>query len=131
MNTTEIQERLNAMAPRMSAKGKVDPETRLSFAANSQPFLSISWQKTDGSTGYNRAHISFRVDAGIVDALNAADNAITDMPSIEEARVAEFTEKLAAVIELGNQHGIDVQFVNPLIEAMKRLSENAIEDHSA
>lgn len=130
MNTTEIQERLDAMAPRMSAKGKRDPEARLSFAANAQPYMSISWQKPNSERSYDRAHLAFKVDT-VIDALNAADNAITDMPSIEEARMAEFTEKLAAVIELGNQHGIDVQFVNPLIDAMKRLSENAIEDHSA
>lgn len=42
-----------------------------------------------------------------------------------------FMEKLGDVIDLGKSEGIEVSFVNPLVETMKRLSENIITHQAA
>jgi hypothetical protein len=44
----------------------------------------------------------------------------------EERDRAEFTRLLANAIDKGRSIGIEVDFLNPLTETMKRLSENAI-----
>jgi hypothetical protein len=40
----------------------------------------------------------------------------------------EFMTALSDVIELGRQNGIEVDFVNPLVDTMRRLSENILTD---
>lgn len=119
MNTQDIQSRINVMPAALSAKGKVMPEVTYYIRANAEPSFSMSWRTSSAQFDYDRTYKS-------CDTADEADRFIADLPSIEEAKLAEFTEQLASIIELGRSHGIDVQFVNPLVEAMKRLSENAI-----
>lgn len=129
MDTTELQARIDRMPAALNAKGKREPSVVASFNANATPHVMLSWTRTAadpepifGSTTVNQYLTGEDVGA----LLDNADRIIADLPSIEDARMAEFTNMLAKTIEMGNQHGIDVQFVNPLTEAMKRLSENAL-----
>lgn len=129
MDTTEIQRRLDVMNSAMLGKGKVQPEARCSMASNTETFVTVSWVKRNAIQKYDRDHRSFRADV-IGLQLAEAESFIAALPDLATERMAEFTERLASVIEMGHEIGVDAEFVNPLIEAMKRLSENAIEDHS-
>lgn len=129
MDAAEIQTRLDQMPAAMSAKGKREPDATFWFNANSAMSLILRWKRTAGdpATLYGSDNITQHIaGVDIAEMLDKADALIAMLPSIEEARMAEFTNLLAQTIELGNAHGIDVQFVNPLTEAMKRLSENAL-----
>lgn len=78
------------------------------------------------------------INAGVTDplhsspattALGAIDNwieAIDERPDPAEMKRQEFMNDLAALIEKGNEAGVDIDFINPLSETMKRLSENAL-----
>lgn len=127
MDTNEIQRRLDVMASVMVGKGKVQPEARCSLASDTEVVVSVSWVKRNAVQKYDRDYKAFR-GLGIGYMLVDAEAYIAALPDLKTERMAEFTEALASVIEMGREIGVDPQFVNPLTEAMKRLSENAITD---
>jgi hypothetical protein len=49
----------------------------------------------------------------------------------EEIRKEKFIAQLGRVIDEGKEIGFEVEFMNPLIETMQRLSENVLELHRA
>lgn len=129
MNTEEIQTRLDKIADAMIAKGKISPNAQFWMQSQGVSSVYLSWTKSESeapsSYGSDYKSQSFRADT-IPETLDAADAWVASLPTPEEAALADFTNLLAKTIELGNKVGIDPQFVNPLTEAMKRLSENAI-----
>lgn len=130
MDTDEIQRRLDAMVSAMLDKGKREPNATMFVNANAEPRVMLKWKRTasDPVSIYGADDITNFLTGAFGEILDNADNLISGLPTPEQARMAEFTAQLAATIELGKANGIDVQFVNPLTEAMKRLSENAITD---
>ncbi len=130
MDIADIQARIDSMPAALNAKGKREPSVYVSLNANSSTSLMLTWKRVAGDPPPrygNGEHISHHiVGVDISTLIDKADAIIASLPSIEEARMTEFTNLLAQTIEMGNAHGIDVQFVNPLTEAMKRLSENAL-----
>lgn len=127
MNTTEIQTRLDSMVPRLLDKGMPEPGPSFTMGSSKSPSGMISWREAKNGYNYQWSHHKGDTVADILDSMDAW---ISALPTRDERKMDEFTTQLAATIELCRANGIDVEFVNPLIEAMKRLSENAIEDHS-
>jgi hypothetical protein len=127
MDTNEIQRRLDVMNSVILGKGKVQPEARFSMVSDTEISVSVSWVKRNAVQKYERDYRAFRGgDVGLL--LAGAESYVAELPDAETERMAEFTERLASVIEMGRDIGVDAQFVNPLIETMKRLSENVITD---
>lgn len=128
MDMSEIQARLSAMVKASLAKGKREPEATVFVNSDASPSVMLKWARTaaDPERGYDAKNVTHYLSGDIAEILNNADDLIASLPSPEEAKMAEFTAHLAKTIELGHANGIDVEFVNPLTEAMKRLSENAI-----
>ena len=52
---------------------------------------------------------------------------IAAMPDRKESELRDFQKDLGHLIDKGNTYGIKVDYLNPLTETMKRLSENIIE----
>jgi hypothetical protein len=71
----------------------------------------------------------FRGDIGA--ALSEAAAFIADQPDAETTKLADFMAALGSVIDIGRQHGIDAEYLNPLTASMKKLSENVITDQRA
>lgn len=122
MNIAEIQIRLDAMPARMSAKGLRQPDACFQISANKDSISHFRHQPKDSAYG---EYEWFKAGT-IEERLDAMDAWIASLPSIEETRRTEFLTALAGCIELGRESGIDIEFVNPLLDTMKRLSENAI-----
>ena len=128
MDHTEIQKRLDVMPAAMSAKGKRLPEVTFRIEANAAPSM---WMR------YAKAHSSWADAVDIVkgntpdDLLANADAWIAALPTAEASRMKEFMTALSDVIELGRKSGVEVEFVNPLVETMKQLSKNILTDQRA
>lgn len=123
MNITEIQARLDALAVAMVAKALRTPTAEFEIRSQVVSRVTLSWQGP-GSTYNNEYEF---IDGGPEEALAKADAFVADLPSPEEARMKAFLHSLAETIELGKQGDIDVEYVNPLVVMMKRLSKNALE----
>jgi len=127
MDTTEIQRRVDIAAAVCTDKGLAQVTCAFHINSEGAPNANVMWHELRDGMNYQHQFFSGD-DAGMV--LANLESWSANLPDREERKKAEFTVQLAKTIEMGRANGIDVQFVNPLIEAMKRLSENAIEDHS-
>lgn len=123
MNAEEIQKEIDALVPLMVDKGLRNP--RATFEFHSGTSLPVVWLMSDTK---NKAGNDWHRMVGddIPDILANAREFISELPDPEEAKRQEFINQLAALIDLGRENGIDLAFVNPLQETMKRLAENAL-----
>lgn len=125
MNIEDVQNRINAMPAAMLAKGLRKPEATFSVRANSEISVYLRWD--DKKTAYGSAYHTVKGKTPD-ELLSNAEAFIAALPSPEETRMKEFMTALSDTIELGRQNGIEVDFVNPLVDTMRRLSENIITD---
>ena len=132
MFDTEIFARINALSDAMLAKGLVKPEAAVVLIAHSGGWrVNLSWAKAaftsqDRYYSYDEQDHFYRSGDDIEEALSAADAHIATLPSRDEAKLRHFMTALGDVIDMGRANTIEVEFVNPLVETMKRLSENAL-----
>lgn len=122
MTLNELQNAIDAMTPLLVEKGWKQPEATLSIEANRVPRVYLSRTMAD----YQRDYQFIAPGDTMEETLDNAREFIADLPDPEEARKQEFITQLAALIDLGRENGIDLAFVNPLQETMKRLAENAL-----
>lgn len=120
-----VQKRVDAMPAAMSAKGLREPRASVDVRGNEDLQGMLSWRDTRSVYDSKYEWVSGKTPA---DILRKMDAFIAKLPSPEEARMKEFMGALSDVIELGRKSGIEVDFVNPLVETMKRLSSNIITD---
>lgn len=121
----EIYAAINPMPAMLSAKGKVKPEAHFQINANARVGIYLSWVKDGASNDWDRDFKYFIVET-FDEALSEALAFIRDMPDAKTARLQRFMNQLGKVIDFGRDVGVDVDFINPLTETMKRLSENII-----
>ncbi|SFB52038.1 hypothetical protein SAMN03159496_04592 [Rhizobium sp. NFR07] len=121
----DVQKRVDAMPAAMSAKGLRNPVAKFNIVANEELQAYLSWDDKKTSYGSKYEWIKGKTPA---DVLRKMEAFIAKLPSPEETRMKEFMGALSDVIELGRQNGIEVDFVSPLVETMKRLSSNIITD---
>lgn len=60
------------------------------------------------------------------DAIAGVIETIRRLPSKHQRDIQEFQRKVAEAIDFGNEHGIEAQWLNPLIDTARKLAENAI-----
>lgn len=125
MDTREIQKRIDIMPAAMLAKGKRMPDVSFELRTNAETIIYIKSAKQGAHWADDWKHIKGDT---IADMLDAADAWIAALPSPEETRMKEFMTALSDVIELGRKSGVEVEFVNPLVDTMKRLSSNILTD---
>ncbi|RVN04076.1 hypothetical protein [Sinorhizobium meliloti] len=125
MNPTEIQKRIDTMPAAMSAKGKRLPGAEYRIAANEASSIMLRFAKPGSNWADEYHYVKGKTPSEL---LANADAWIAALPTAEEARMKEFMTALSDVIELGRKSGVEVEFVNPLVETMKRLSSNIITD---
>ena len=128
MGTDDIQKRIDAISQTMSGRTKVCAVS-FELGAHIEPRVYIRHNPQFSSNWNEEQGMFFKVgrDGESIEAvLNVAQAWASSLPSKEEADLAAFRDKLADTIEHGTRIGVDIEVVNPLMEAMKRLSENAI-----
>ncbi len=128
MTAKEVQSAVDALAVKMVAKGLIMPECAVTIRANAESYCYIRWNKRDVGGRYESDNsISEFFRAGtLADKIAAATARVDGMPNKHDRDTAEFMARLAETIEHGKKIGVDAAFVNPLVDAMKRLSENVI-----
>lgn len=123
--TSDIYAAINPLPARLSAKGKVNPSVEFQIEANARMRIIIRWKKygavSDWESDYNVLS-----GESFDECMQKADELINALPSAEQARLEQFMNKLGKLIDIGKDEGISVDFLNPLLDTMKRLSENVI-----
>jgi hypothetical protein len=121
METDKIQERIDAIAMGLAAKAVPQADASFSINAHREPNVFLRWKDKKPLGGH-------KFFTGPTEQILAeAEAYVTALPSPEEARMSAFMSALAEAVELGKKNDIDVEFVNPLVALMKRLSKNALQ----
>lgn len=125
MDENQIAAGLAELVSLMLEKGVPQPEAHMVWGANEAPSISL-YRKNPEDMWKD----SFNWSRGdnLTTVFAEARTVIAALPSPEQARHDAFVKLLATTIETGKRNGIDVDFVNPLIATMKRLSKNALTD---
>lgn len=121
----EIYAAINPMPAMLSAKGKVKPVTQIQIEANARISVHINWSKAGARNDWDKEYKCFIGDTA-EEAICEALAFITALPDAKIAKLHDFMGQLGKVIDSGRELGIDVEYLNPLTETMKRLSENII-----
>lgn len=125
VNISAVYDAINPMPAMLSAKGKVKPTAQLRIEANAGIHAVFSWVKDGQSQDWDREYEVF-VGGTVTEAVTKALSFINDLPDASTARLHKFMGQLGKLIDDGRDVGIDVDYLNPLVETMKRLSKNAI-----
>lgn len=127
MDTTVIQMRLDRLMAAMVAKGMQRPDaTYFLQSGRPEPTFWVEYAIPDPRrhSGSDRKTLFFEQKDG--DLFDQADAWVAAQPDAEERKVREFQRALGGLIDLGRENGIEVDYLNPLMETAKRLSENAL-----
>lgn len=121
----EIYAAINPMPAMLSAKGKVRPAVTLLLEANTRICLLMAWHRDGSKNDWETESKGFLGD-DFDEALAKATAFINALPDAETANLHRFMDKLGKLIDAGRESGIELDYLNPLTDTMKRLSENII-----
>jgi len=123
---------LDRLKKRLTDKGlvsiSVSAYLRPSGEYGSMWWIDIAYKfRDDGEAqSFNAKERNDPETTGWTHCVAQVDEHINSLPTPEEAEHQEFLKLLARVVEKGKDIGVDGLVLNPLIESMKRLSENVI-----
>jgi hypothetical protein len=124
MNEQEIHAEMVKLVDVMKAKGltKVGAQFTVRLHAESQLFLhSGSRDRGDNQGKFFAGDNKF----------SDAHEWIAGLKSGDGLRLEAFMTSLGRLIDQGREAGIEVTYVNPLVEMMKSLSHNILENRNA
>jgi hypothetical protein len=120
-----IHAAINPMPAMLARKGKVKPEVEFKIEANAGFSIIMGWKKPYTNNEWEKEYQCFLGD-DVATAVGKAMSFIEELPTAEQAKLHHFMGKLGKLIDAGKSGGIDVDYLNPLIDSMKRLSENVL-----
>lgn len=127
-----MQEQVNKLSAAMVAKGLRQPRAEFRIGSNVEWVALLAWKPFSARDDVYVSDTYEWIRGGTEgEILAKADAFIAALPDAEQHRRQEFLTALGNVIDLGRQHNIDVEYVNPLVASMKKLSENVITDQRA
>jgi len=126
----EVQREVDRIAGLMLAKGLIKPFCGFDLRSNATPNMFARWDVIGKST-YDVSTYEWFRGKTVAEMIAAADVWVDALPTPQERAHSDFTKLVATALEFGKANGFDDVLVNPLAEAMKRLSENALEFHGA
>lgn len=126
MHCIEIKDRCQRLETRLSAKGFVTPTVHAAVTFFNRDY-SV-WMEYRTVKGGKNLTDYFHSDESMGDAFRQLEAAIDKLKTPAELQREEVVKDLGALIDKARDVGMDVDFINPLTEQMKRLSENVVTD---
>jgi hypothetical protein len=125
MTIDDIYAAINPLPAMLARKGKVRPDVTFMVYANAGITLYMNWRKPYSNNDWETDYECFTGDT-FESAYNKAVQFMNNLPSAEDAKLHHFMGKLGKLIDAAKDDGIEVDYLNPLLDTMKRLSENVI-----
>jgi hypothetical protein len=121
----DIYAAINPLPAMLSEKGKAIPEVEFRIEANAGVIISMTWRKRHARDDWDKEYHSF-LGNSFEESFQKAIAFIKKLPSAEQDKLHHFMGALGKLIDAGKSDGIAVDYLNPLLDSMKRLSENVI-----
>jgi len=110
-------------------KGMLNPDVEviLNYTANTPVKVRVSFYAEIDliSTSFN-----LKQEKTIEDLLHEVHQYIASLSSIEQIKKEKFLQRFSDVIAEARELDLPIDFINPLEESMRSLSENILEDKS-
>lgn len=126
MTPTEIKAEAERVAASCAAKGYYNPKIVVYINWIGYDLTINLEYRTDAHSQIKNKFFYGSCDAGMEALFAKAEDHITNMPSIEDAKRDAFIAAVGKLIEHGRDIGIEVDFLNPLTDMMTKLSSNII-----
>lgn len=121
----EIYAAINPLPAMLTEKGKARPDVTFMINANAGITLYMNWRRPYSNSDWEADSECFTGET-FEEAHRKAVEFIKNLPSAEDAKLHHFMGKLGKLIDAASDDGIALDYVNPLVETMKRLSERVI-----
>ena len=124
---------LGTLIDMLKAKGYVDGDASISFRAtdgDDDPRIRLSFDyraRADGPREYKAVtgwDVAFSTEP--IAYFMKAQAMIAELPTVREALIKEFVNQIEELKVRAEDLEVDVDFVNPLAELMKKLATNAL-----
>lgn len=125
MTLEEMQAAVDATLAAMVDRGFRLPKAQILIKSGCDMDITLHWANGD-SVWADDCEVFRGID--VPEIIAAAHAWIAARHTADERRTREFQAALGRVIDLGRDAGVAVEFINPLTELAKKLSENAITD---
>ena len=124
---------LSTLTDMLEAKGYIDGEANIAFRTSDvygEPRIRLSFDyrtRADGQREYKSVggwETEYSTDPLVYFA--KAQAMIAELPTVREALIKEFVNQIEELKVRAEDLEVDVDFVNPLAELMKKLATNAL-----
>jgi hypothetical protein len=125
MNASDILREINRLEKLLTSKGFTAPKIEISVGFSTRELTANISYKSGGSSEYQFIHVE-ALD-GFDALIQDAEDYINALKSVAEIRKDAFIASVDRLIDQGRDIGIEVDFLNPLVKMMGKLSHNIIE----
>lgn len=122
---------LGTLIDMLEAKGYHDPDAVIRFRSSkvyTQVRLEFDYKTHENAvrTYKSVSMADTNESQDPIDYFMKAQSMVAALPTVREARIKEFVNQVEELKSLAEDLEVDVDFVNPLAELMKKLATNAL-----
>ena len=125
MNAIDILREITRLEKLLCSKGFTAPHIEISVGFSTRELTSNISYKAGGSSEYQFIHVE-ALD-GFEGVIADTEDYINSLKSVAEIQKDAFVASVGRLIDQGRDIGIEVEFLNPLVDMMGKLSHNILE----
>jgi len=125
MTPTDILREIARLEKLLTSKGFTTPHIEISVGFSTRELTANISYKAGGSSEYQFIHVE-ALD-GFDGLIGDAEDYINGLKSVAEIQKDAFIASVGRLIDQGRDIGIEVDFLNPLVDMMGKLSHNILE----
>ena len=125
MNASDILRAITRLEKLLTNKGFAAPKIEISVGFSTRELTANISYKAGGSSEYQFIHVE-ALD-GFDGLIGDAEDYINGLKSVADILKENFVASVGRLIDQGRDIGIEVDFLNPLVEMMGKLSHNILE----
>jgi len=125
MNASDILREINRLEKLLTSKGFTAPKIEISVGFSTRELTANISYKAGGSSEYQFIHLE-ALD-GFDALIQDTEDYINALKSVAEIQKDAFIASVGRLIDQGRDIGIEVDFLNPLVKMMGKLSHNILE----
>ena len=124
MNASDILREITRLEKRLNDKGFAAPKIEISIGFSTRELTANISYRAGNEVKYQFIHIE--ADDGFESLILDTQDYIDGLKSVAEIQKDAFIAAVGRLIDQGREIDVEVEFLNPLVEMMGKLSSNII-----
>ena len=126
MNASDILREITRLEKLLANKGFTAPKIEISVGFSTRELTANISHKAGSEVQYKFIHLE--ADDNFDGLIQDTEDYINGLKSVAEIQRDAFVASVGRLIDQGRDIGIEVDFLNPLVDMMGKLSHNILED---